>query len=198
MGLKIEQKLEGHQKRIIIKKKVNFIEIIFIVFMFSIFLNPFYEEYINNPEQFSFENKKFLIFFIIIMLMSYLLQYKNCILVIKDLSSGTIDLQKKILKNKSTIFHKDEKIILKLSKIFMPFSLKSQKYILSLNSDKKSIIFDPTLASQLFCTKGRKNLNRRNTQWLFTKEDAEVISRFLEIPLLIEDEGGNQTIKHDD
>jgi len=192
MGLKIEQKIEGYKKKIIIKKKIDLIGTSFLLIVFFIVFNPFYQAYLNNPNQFSSKDTHFLMFYIFIIIFFKLLNYPSRIFIIKDLSSGTIDLQKKILKSKSIIFHKDEKITLKLSKIFMLPLLISQKYILSLNSGDKSIILDPSITSQSFGTKGKRILSRRNTQWLFTKENAESISRFFDIPLLIEGEGVSQ------
>lgn len=188
MGLNIEQKIEGCKKKIIIKKKINVIEIAFFLLIFSLVFNPFYQAYLDNPDQFSTGDIYFLIFIAATIIFFCSLQYLSRMFIIKDLSNGTIDLQKKIFKTKSYIFCKDERTVLELSKIFMIPLLMKQRYVISMKSGMKSVAMNmnPDFTLQLFGSKIERIFSKRNSQWLFTKEDAEIIARFLEIPLLTE------------
>jgi hypothetical protein len=124
------------------------------------------------------------------MLFSQFFQYLSSVCIIKDTSSGLIDLQKKLLGRKSIVFNKDENLTLKLSKLPLLFSLfTKQRFILSIISNDKSITLNPGNGWHLS--------SRNNAEWMFTKEDAKNISIFLGIPLLNENESVDQTTKYD-
>lgn len=200
MGLSIEQKIEDYQKKIVIKQNISLGGIIITLTVLVLFLLPFLKSYSINPHEFSSLNTQDLLIFLVVIifvLIIWLLQYLSNIHIIKDMSNGSIIVQKRSLKNESIVFRKEENPSLKLSKLpFILFLFTKQKFILSIVSNSKRIILNPDITIRWLTIRGSYYRNRNDPRWTFAKEDAENISNFLGIPLSNEIGGANEATEY--
>lgn len=198
MKVDIDFKVEEFKKKVIIKQRINGINIfqtfLPLVILF-IFLKPFYSVYLNDSGKLSTEIVIPFLLIIIFIFLSQFMQYLSRIYIIKDINTGFIKLQKKHLLTKSVIFNKNEEPRLRLSKsIFQLFGNK--KSTLFIETKNRKEILDVDLISQLFDTKKWYLRNRNEAFWMFTEKNAKDISQFIEIPLLSEEEFKKQALNY--
>lgn len=185
----VKQKQEGSKKIIILRLKFGIIEkvctFIFFVFIFLSLIKFDDFSSVGKAEYIIFA--PFAIFIIIFWILTI---YKAEVRITKDISTGSLTIERGVFKLWSYVFKKEEKPNIKLTvdlRAYWPF-LKIKTWIPMIISDRTRIRMEPGLLGETRLTKWYRyrlflDNYHFNNRWTFTEKDIKNIADYLEIPI---------------